>query len=124
MGEDNPAHGEPEPNLHFQHYWSLSNSKDETIAYAILTPRHGVLWLTLHVSGGYRRRGYATRLFNAVLERFGHEDIWLHVASWSDRAFDDPQLVVWYRDRWGFEETSVPGAMVRRGRPRAGDASS
>lgn len=101
------------PTIHLQYYYSVSDPEDTTIANISVVPRHNTIFVSnLWVHGKHRREGLGRRLFSAAVADHGWRRLWLHVASYTDRAFNDPELTAWY-GRFGFEPTDVPGALVR-----------
>lgn len=103
------------PQIHTQYYYSLSDADDTTIGSCTVVPRHGTRFIVnLWVKGSEREQGYARELLMRAIEEWGHEDLWLHVASFTDRAFSDEDLIAFYAT-FGFNSTRVPGAMHRPG---------
>ncbi len=101
--------------VQLRHEFCISNAKNETIASATVEKMHGVLWASnLWVHADHRRQGYASRIAKALIAEYGHEDIWINVYPYTDRAVSAEQLIELYQS-FGFELTSTPGAMVRKG---------
>lgn len=103
--------------IDLDHTFSVRDAEGERIAHLVLYPRHGALWLTdVWVSGKVRRRGLASRMLRAALERFGDQAIYLQIRAYTDQPLDDARLRAWYSG-FGFVETAVPGVLLRPGGP-------
>src|SRR5215813_265452 len=101
------------PVIHLQHYYSISDPDDKVIANMSIVPRHGTLFISnLWVDGKHRRKHLGTALLTRGVSEWGANDLHLQVASYTDRAFNDEQLIQWYAT-FGFLPTIVPGAMYR-----------
>jgi N-acetylglutamate synthase-like GNAT family acetyltransferase len=101
------------PPIHLQHYYSMSDPADKTIASCSVIPRHDALFVaSLWVEGDQRHKHLGTALLARVVSDYQDRELYLTVASYTDRQFSDPQLIHWY-ERFGFELTDFPGGMRR-----------
>ena len=102
------------PPIHLQHYYSISDASDKTIANCSVIPRHDAHFVTnLWVDGEYRQKGFGDALLARAVAEYGEQHpLYLTVAAYTDRAMDDAQLILWYQ-RFGFELTDFPGGMWR-----------
>lgn len=95
--------------------YRIMNAEGEVIAQCRIYPLHGVLWLTdVWVDAKHRGRWLARKVITAALAYYGpHNEIWLNVLPYGNRAKDSERLFLFY-SRFGFAKCVTPGAMVRR----------
>ncbi len=99
-----------------QHKFYVSNGRGEEIATAEVYEKQNTFWITnVWVHPDCRERGLATNVLKEVLRYYKNSDLYLGVHGFTNRPLSDDQLAEWYK-KFGFEETSVPSIMVRRGR--------
>lgn len=94
----------------------MVSEKNESICQATLHPTKTYgYWLTdVWVHHDYRKRGYANALLTHILERYGHDDIWLRVVPYTNSPMNIDQLTSWYKT-FAFERCPGPGIMCRKG---------
>lgn len=105
------------PLVQVRHEFSVVGATNESIAACTVDRRHGVLWISnVWTHYDHRRKGLATLVLRQVIALYGHEDLWLLVAGYTDRPMRDEQVLAWYA-RFGFCTMQAPGVMCRRGQP-------
>ncbi|MFF5668827.1 GNAT family N-acetyltransferase [Streptomyces hygroscopicus] len=89
-------------------FWFEGGPDNERIAYACVMHCRGFAWLEeIAVHPVHRGQGLATRLLNAAIERFGHQELGLTCEPFEPAfnvhkpGLDSDQLRAWY-DRHGF----------------------
>lgn len=102
-----------EPVVSDTHSFYIVDPEADRVATIDLYERHGVRWMTnVWVEAKYRRKGFITRVMHAVIEKYGHEDIYLSVHGYTNRPLSDDELTAWYSS-YGFEPAGAPGIMRR-----------
>jgi ribosomal protein S18 acetylase RimI-like enzyme len=96
-----------------RHEFYIVDEKNESIATATVFFRHRVYWITnIWTNPTYRKRGLASRIIRAVIDRYGNHTIYLNVDAYGDRPRSNEELISYYQ-RFGFIPSLDPGVMRR-----------
>lgn len=96
-----------------RHEFYIVDPKNESIATSTVYFRHGVYWLTnVWVHHEHRKKGLATQVINAVIEKYGQYPIYLNVDAYTDQPRSNDELFNYYA-RFGFVRSTDPGVMKR-----------
>jgi GNAT superfamily N-acetyltransferase len=86
---------------------------DEDVAKVEVKRIDGIQWIfSVYVMPGNRGEGLATALLEYVVQRHGHEPLYIQCLPYGGRPLDTAQLALLY-NKVGFVATSVPHIMVR-----------
>lgn len=104
------------PVLQVEHRYEIHQPTMESASQAHIIESGAELWLTnVYTAPDYRGKGYARLVIERALADWPDRAIYLRVCPYADAPLDLEQLTHYYH-QFGFEQTSVPGVMVRKGK--------
>ena len=107
------------PRVDQRHDFAVYDAKGEAISTVTIMFRE-VIWLTnVWTHGDHRGKGLSKLCLEEAVRVFADKDIYLMISPYTDSPLNEEQLA-WYYHSFGFENTEVPGVMVRWAKVWAG----